>query len=379
MRSFRFQVRARDRSTEARRGILVTARGEVDTPVFMPVGTYAAVRSISPDELTATGSRMILGNTYHLYLRPGHETIRRLGGLHRFMGWDGPILTDSGGFQVYSLAGLRTVRDDGVSFRSHLDGSSHLLTPEKAIEIQAALGSDVFMVLDDCPEGGAPPDVIARSMRRTTGWAARSKEAAARHGGDHALFGIVQGGTFEDLRREHAERIVGLGFDGYAVGGVSVGEPPEEIHRIGDLTGPLLPAEAPRYIMGLGAPADIVRLIGSGFDMFDCVMPTRNARNGTLFTRRGALHIKNEAFKEDGRPVDEACRCLACRRFGRAYLRHLFMSREILGHRLNTIHNLTYYQDLMGEAREAIERGGYAAWSKATLGEMTDRGEGQGP
>jgi len=372
-----FELLSADPATRARRGRLLTPHGPVETPAFMPVGTYAAVKSLSPDEIAATGSAIILGNTYHLYLRPGHETIAALGGLHRFMGWDGPILTDSGGFQVFSLAALRKVGDDGVEFRSHLDGSTHVLTPEKAIGIQRALGSDISMVLDECPPATAPEGDLIVAMRRTTAWALRSKEAFAGHDGaeeGRALFGIVQGGTHERLRREHAAAIVSIGFDGYAVGGVSVGEPPEEIHRIGEVTGPLLPADAPRYMMGLGRPADLLALVGSGFDMFDCVMPTRNARNGTMFTSRGVMHIRNEAHARDARPLDEDCGCLACRRFSRAYLRHLFMSKEILGHRLNTIHNVTFYQTLMRGAREAIERGDYAAWSRRTLARMEENG-----
>ena len=359
---FGFELKTTDPSG-ARLGVLTTPHGIAATPAFMPVGTHGTVKSLSPEELTQTGSQVILGNTYHLYLRPGHDVIGELGGLHRFMGWDGPILTDSGGFQVFSLAALRHISDDGVEFRSHLDGSLHLLTPEKAIQVQRALGSDISMVLDECPPGTAARDEIAAAMTRTTRWARRCRQAFDAAPAGRALFGIVQGGVEEDLRREHAAEIVSIGFDGYAVGGVSVGEAPEEIHRIGRLVGPLLPVKAPRYMMGLGTPGDLVELIGSGFDMFDCVMPTRNARNGTLFTWDGPLHIRNEAFTRDPRPLDETCRCYTCRRFSRAYLRHLFMSKEILGHRLNTIHNVAFYQTLMAEAREAIASSGYAAWS----------------
>ena len=370
MTSFGFQITAADDGTAARCGRLVTPHGAVETPVFMPVGTHGAVRSVSPDDLIATNSRMILGNTYHLYLRPGHATIARLGGLHRFIGWDGPILTDSGGFQVFSLAGLGTVTDDGAIFRSHLDGSLHHLTPESAIEIQRALGSDVAMVLDECPPGTVSRDGVTAAMTRTTTWARRCREEFDR-GRDadsgRVLFGIIQGGTHRDLRVEHAEEIVSLEFDGYAVGGVSVGEPVEEIYAIGALTGPLLPPDSPRYMMGLGTPADLVRLIGDGFDMFDCVMPTRNARNGTLFTSAGVINIKNESFKEDDRPLDESCTCYGCRTFSRAYLRHLFLSKEMLVHRLNTIHNLTFYQSLMSGAREAIASGDYGSWRDRTL------------
>jgi queuine tRNA-ribosyltransferase len=373
--SFRFEVKAKD-PEGARRGALSTPHGVVDTPAFMPVGTYGAVKSLSPDDLAGAGAQIILGNTYHLYMRPGHEVIEGLGGLHRFMGWPGPILTDSGGFQVFSLAALRRVTDDGVEFRSHLDGSLHFLGPETAIEVQRALGSDITMVLDECPPATAPRDELARAMSRTTAWAIRCKRTfeAARDEGDdgRALFGIVQGGIHEDLRREHADQITGIGFDGYAVGGVSVGEEPEQIHAVGRLLGPLLPPEAPRYMMGLGTPADLIEMIGSGFDMFDCVMPTRNARNGTLFTWRGTLHIRNEKHTRDARPIDEECSCYTCRRFSRAYLRHLYLSKEILGHRLNTIHNVSFYQGLMAAARAAIEAGRYAAWRSVALARLRE-------
>lgn len=370
---FRFELKCTD-PTGARLGMLTTPHGVAETPAFMPVGTHGTVKSLSPEELTGSGSQMILGNTYHLYLRPGHEVIEELGGLHRFMGWDGPILTDSGGFQVFSLAALRKISDDGVEFRSHLDGSLHLLTPEKAIEIQRALGSDISMVLDECAPATATRDEVATAMTRTTLWAERCRRVFAIEPDGRALFGIVQGGLFDDLRREHAGQIMGLGFDGYAVGGVSVGEQPEEIHRIGRFVAPLLPERAPRYMMGLGTPGDLVELIGAGFDMFDCVMPTRNARNGTLFTWNGPLHIRNEAFTRDPRPLDEDCRCYACSRFSRAYLRHLFMSKEILGHRLNTIHNVSFYQSLMAQARASIAIGRFEQWS-ATARARLNRNE----
>ncbi len=366
--------------TGARRGRLETSRGAVDTPAFMPVGTYGTVRALSPEEVERTGSQILLGNTYHLYLRPGHQAIEQLGGLHRFMGWSRPILTDSGGFQVLSLAALRKVGEDGVEFRSHLDGSRHLLTPEKAVEIQRSLGSDINMVLDDCPPATATRDEVASAMIRTTAWALRSKQAfssSRKSEVRQAQFGIVQGGVHEDLRREHLGAIVEVGFDGYAIGGVSVGEEMERMHAVARLTGPLLPRNAPRYMMGMGSPADLILLMGAGFDMFDCVMPTRNARNGTLFTSGGILHIKNEAFARDPGPADEECPCYTCARFTRAYLRHLFMSKEILGHRLNTIHNLTYYQRLMAGAREAIERREYAAWRDQTLSRLVGQGQGE--
>ncbi|MFQ5700898.1 MAG: tRNA guanosine(34) transglycosylase Tgt [Acidobacteriota bacterium] len=371
--SFSFEVTRSDAGTSARRGVLRTPHGEIDTPVFMPVATYGAVRSLSPDELLATGSRLLLANTYHLYLRPGEETLDRFEGLHRFISWSGPILTDSGGFQVFSLADLGTVREDGVVFRSHLDGSEHLLTPEISMRIQRVLGSDICMALDECPPATASRERIVKAMQRTTDWAVRCKRAFEQRGQyeeGRALFGIVQGGVSTELRREHAAMIVAEGFQGYAVGGVSVGEPPDQVLAIGELMGGLLPADSPRYMMGLGSPADLVRLIGYGFDMFDCVMPTRNGRNGKLFTSTGALNIKNLAFKRDARPIDEDCDCYACRRFSRAYLRHLFMSKEILGHRLNSLHNLTYYQRLMSSARRAIELGEYACWRDRVLARM---------
>ncbi|MGH9868933.1 MAG: tRNA guanosine(34) transglycosylase Tgt [Candidatus Polarisedimenticolia bacterium] len=363
-----FRVAAADAATRARQGVLSTRHGDVETPAFMPVGTHGAVRSVSPEELKAAGTRILLSNTYHLYLRPGHEVIAQLGGLHRFMGWDGPILTDSGGYQVFSLAGMRRLTDEGAEFRSHLDGSLHMLTPEKAIEVQAALGSDIAMVLDECPPAAAGRDAVREAMRRTTAWARRCRETGAQlEDAAPAVFGIVQGGVHEDLRREHLQEIVALGFDGYAVGGVSVGEPPDQIHAIGEYTGGLLPAGSARYMMGLGRPQDLVILIGAGFDLFDCVLPTRNARNGTLFTSNGTLHIKNEAHRRDPRPLDEGCPCPACRKYSRAYLRHMFLSGEILGHRLNTLHNLTFYQGLMQGARDAIRAGAYAAWRDAWL------------
>ena len=365
--SFRFEVMTGGLATRARAGRIHTPHGAFDTPAFMPVGTYGAVRSLSPDELSATGTQVVLGNTYHLHLRPGEETIASLGGLHRFMGWGGPILTDSGGFQVFSLSGRRRISDEGVEFRSHLDGSTHLLTPEEAIRIQGALGSDISMVLDECPPAGSTREEHRAAMRRTTEWARRSREAFDPVSSGRAVFGIVQGGTHEDLRREHAESILGMGFDGIAVGGVSVGESRAKIRAIGSLMGECLPAGLPHYMMGLGTPADLVHLIGHGFDMFDCVMPTRNARNGTLFTMRGTVHIKNEANQRDGGPIEPDCGCYTCVRFSRAYLRHLFLSKEILGHRLNTIHNVHFYQDLMRRAREAIASGDWERWSRGAL------------
>jgi len=347
-----FQLTARDGL--ARRGRLVTPRGEVATPVFMPVGTAGTVKAVTPGELRACGARIILGNTYHLYLRPGHLLVGELGGLHRFMNWDGPILTDSGGYQVFSMADLRRVEEEGVEFRSHLDGSLHRLTPEKSMEIQAALGSEVAMVLDECPALPASRETLAEAVGRTTRWARRCLES---YRGPGVLFGIVQGGPEPDLRERSAGELLQLDFPGYAIGGVSVGEGPAAIGEVVGATAALLPDERPRYLMGVGRPADLVEAVARGVDMFDCVMPTRNARNGTLFTSTGSINIKREEFRSDPRPLDDACPCETCRGYSRAYLRHLFLSREILGSRLNTIHNLTHYLRLMDEIRDAIEQG----------------------
>jgi len=338
----------------ARHGTLATAHGVVETPAFMPVGTAGVVKSLTPQDVQQCGAEILLSNTYHLYLRPGHELIRELGGLHEFMRWPGPILTDSGGFQVFSLSSLRDINDDGVTFRSHIDGSSHLLTPEKSMEIQSALGSDIAMVLDECPALPSDRAAIEQAVDRTTLWARRSLDAYA---GPGAAFGIVQGGTFEDLRRESAERTASLPFDGLAVGGVSVGESREEISRVVAATAPWLPADRPRYLMGMGTPDDLLEMVGHGIDLFDCVMPTRNARNGTLFVRGGRLNLRNSAYREDDRPLEADCPCPACRDHSRAFLRHLLVSNEIYGHRLNTLHNLTHYLRLMEGIRTAIKAG----------------------
>ena len=368
MSGFAFEVSARDGL--ARRGTMRTARGLVETPQFMPVGTAGAVKAVTPEELREAGATILLGNTYHLYLRPGHAIVRDLGGLHRFMNWSGPILTDSGGFQVFSLEGLRTIDDEGVRFRSHLDGSLHLLTPERSMEIQSALGSDVAMAFDECPPLPSPREAIEAAVERTTRWARRCREAWR---GEGALFGIVQGGPHADLRERSASALVALDFPGYAVGGVSVGEPPEAIAGAARLTASLLPEDRPRYLMGVGRPEDLVEAVAAGIDLFDCVMPTRNARNGQLFTSEGRINIKNEAFRSDPRPLDPACGCETCRGYSRAYLRHLFVSREILASRLNTIHNLSYYLGLMGAIRGSIESGRFdsfrAAFRRRGVGE----------
>jgi queuine tRNA-ribosyltransferase len=336
----------------ARRGKLTLAHGAIDTPVFMPVGTYGTVKAMAPNELEDLGAQIVLGNTFHLWLRPGTEVIAAHGGLHRFMGWERPILTDSGGYQVFSLGPLRKVREDGVAFASPIDGDRLLLTPELSIEIQHALDADITMVFDECTPYPATRDEAADSMRLSLRWAARCRE---KHGDNpNALFGIVQGGMFEDLRDESLGALRQIGFDGYAIGGLSVGEPKEEMRRVEAHVAPRLPADRPRYLMGVGTPEDIVVAVGHGIDMFDCVLPTRNARNGWLFTRYGDIKIRNARYRTDLAPLDETCDCYCCRHFSRAYLHHLQRTNEILGARLNTIHNLRYYLTLLAELRDAI-------------------------
>jgi queuine tRNA-ribosyltransferase len=349
-------------SGRARRGRLITRRGKVDTPAFMPVGTQATVKSLLPEEVAGLGAQIILGNTYHLLLRPGLKVVEAHGGLHGFMGWEGPILTDSGGFQVFSLGALRTVEEDGVSFRNHLDGGLMNLTPELAVEAQESLGSDIMMMLDECPPAGADRDYVDRALERDARWAARAKAARTEKGG--ALMGIVQGGVYPDLRAKSLELICGQELDGYALGGLSVGEPKELMMEVIDQTVPQLPKERPVYLMGVGTPEDLVACVGLGVDMFDCVLPTRMARNGTLFTKSGRLNIRNARYAEDLAPVDETCECLSCRRYSRAYLRHLFMARELLAYRLNTIHNLHQVLGLMADMREAIARDQYDAFAR---------------
>ena len=340
----------------ARRGRLTTAHGTVETPAFMPVGTAATVKAMTPEAVAATGAQIILGNTYHLMLRPGAERIARLGGLHRFMNWPGPILTDSGGFQVMSLAGLRTLDEEGVTFRSHVDGSYHRLTPERSIEIQHLLDADITMAFDECTPFPAAHAEAAASMRLSMRWAERSRAAFAERRG-YGLFGIVQGSVYPDLRAESAERLTEIGFDGYAVGGLAVGEGQEAMFAVLDGTAPLLPARRPRYLMGVGKPDDIVGAVRRGIDMFDCVIPTRSGRTAQAWTRRGPVNIRNARHADDPRPLDAACACPACRGYSRAYLHHLTKAEEILGVMLLTWHNLTYYQDLMRDLRAAIEAG----------------------
>jgi queuine tRNA-ribosyltransferase len=364
-----FQIAAREPGGRARASLLRTARGEIPTPAFMPVGTYGAVKALTPEELEGAGARIILGNTYHLYLRPGHELIRRLGGLHRFTGWDGSILTDSGGFQIFSLAPFRELSEKGVRFRSHIDGSTHDLTPELSIRIQEALGSDVMMALDICPPSSASRGEIESAVGRTLRWAERCLQARR---GEGALFGIVQGGPHEDLRGRSARETVVLPFEGFAIGGVSVGEPREEIDRTVAFTAPLLPEEKPRYLMGVGTPRDLLVSIGAGVDLFDCVMPTRNARNGSLFTWSGIVHIKQARYAEDPGPLDAGCACGVCRRYSRAYLRHLYLTKEILSMRFNTLHNVHFYLDLLSRARIAIGEGRFGSWMASVLPALTD-------
>ncbi len=349
---FAFELLKKDAQTHARLGTLITPHGEVATPAFMPVGTQGTVKALRPEDLRNCGAQIILGNTYHLYLRPGHESVRKLGGLHTFMNWPGPILTDSGGFQVFSLGALRKILPDGVMFSSHIDGSKHLLTPQKAVEIQEALGSDIQMCLDECTPYPATHKQTQDSLTLTTKWAKMCR--AAKTNSDHALFGIIQGGTYLDLRRQSLEEIVPIGFDGYALGGVSVGEPKDIMYEITQEFAPLLPEEKPRYLMGVGTPEDIVFAVSHGVDMFDCVMPTRCARHGLLFTNTEKIVIKNARWREDNRPVDETCDCYTCRNYSRAYLRHLYFAGEILAMVLNTIHNIRHYMRLMEKIRVAI-------------------------
>lgn len=360
-KDFRFEIVARDTASQARVGKLHTAHGVVDTPVFMPVGTAAAVKGMTQQMMEELGAHLLLANTYHLFLRPGHETIRELGGLHKFMGWKGALLTDSGGFQVFSMNDIRKVTEEGVEFRSHLDGSPQFLSPEKAMEIQTALGADIIMVLDECTEYPATPERARESMELSLRWARRSQEAfaAERERGRHpqALFGIVQGGMEAPLRRECAQRLTEMDFPGYAIGGLAVGEPAPLSYEMAEVSVENLPEEKPRYVMGVGYPHDIIEYVRRGVDMMDCVLPTRNARNSVLFTSEGRLNVKNAAYARDPRPPDERCGCMVCRRYSRAYLRHLFNANEITGAVLATYHNLHYYLDLMRRIRNAILAG----------------------
>jgi queuine tRNA-ribosyltransferase len=367
-----FELLAQDRHSKARRGRLTTAHGVIETPAFMPVGTQGTVKAVTPRELRELNASIILGNTYHLFVRPGLEVIRHFGGLHRFMNWDGPILTDSGGYQIFSLAKLRQITEEGVHFQNHVDGTPAFISPEIAMEFQTILGSDIAMVLDECAPWPCQRDYAARSLEMTTRWAKRCQEwkkNVQRSTPEAAsinfqlstinslLFGIVQGATFEDLRKESAQALVEIGFDGYAIGGVSVGEPEEEMIRAVEASEPFLPKEKPRYAMGLGTPPQLLEMIARGMDMFDCVLPTRLARNGTAFTAKGTLNLKNAEFAMQKEPIEANCACPACCEFSRAYIRHLIKAEEILGLRLITLHNLHFYIELMREAGEAIEAG----------------------
>src|SRR6266700_4128431 len=367
-----FELLTTDRHSKARCGRLTTAHGVIDTPAFMPIGTQGTVKAVTPRELREMNAQIILGNTYHLFVRPGLDVIKHFGGLHNFMNWDGPILTDSGGYQIFSLAKLRKITDGGVEFQNHIDGARAFISPEIAMEIQAALGGDIAMALDECVPYPCEYDYAAQSAELTTRWAKRCLEWKRRNGetakrgladspdrriADSMLFGIVQGATFDDLRKQSAQAIVDLDFDGYAIGGVSVGEPEEEMMRAVESAEPFLPRDKPRYAMGLGTPPQLLQMIARGLDMFDCVLPTRLARNGTAFTDTGTLNLKNAEFALDKRPIEENCTCDACREFSRGYIRHLIKAEEILGLRLITLHNLHSYLNLMKRARTEIERG----------------------
>ena len=360
----KFTLIKTDPQTLARASVFSTPHGEVPMPAFAPVGTQATVKATSPRELRELGASLVLANTYHLYLRPGADLIARLGGVHRFMAWDGPLLTDSGGFQVFSLAGLRQVDDDGVTFRSHVDGSEHRLTPEKAIAVQEQLGADIIMALDECAE---PHDRAYNeaALARTHAWAERCRAAQTRR--DQALFGVVQGGVFPDLRQESARFLTGLDLPGYAIGGLSVGETKADMHAMLEVTAPLLPADRPRYLMGVGSPEDLFEGVARGIDLFDCVLPTRIARNGAVLTRHGRLNLRNAQHADDPRPIEEGCACYACRNFSRAYLRHLVVAKEILGLRLTTIHNLHFTLELMRQIRASILGGTFAAFKDEFL------------
>jgi queuine tRNA-ribosyltransferase len=356
-------------SDRSRLGKITTARGTIETPIFMPVGTVGSVKGISREDLDHCGAQIILGNTYHLYLRPGCEVIEPMGGLHKFISWDKPMLTDSGGFQFFSLAKLAKFTDEGVKFQSHIDGSRHFFSPEKAVEIQMILGSDIMMSLDWCMGHPATKPQTVEALKKTTAWAKRGYDFWKEQGKKNNLFGIVQGGMYKELRSLSAEQITAIDFPGFAIGGLSVGEPTDIMYEMADHTLPLLPPDKPRYIMGVGTPENLVTLVGMGCDMFDCVMPSRNARNGQLFTRTGTVNIPNARYKTDERPIDETCGCYTCQNYSRAYLRHLYKSRELLSYRLNTIHNLYYYLDLMAKMRHAIKENRFLEFKREFFAE----------
>jgi len=364
-------------SGSARLGTLKTAHGKIDTPFFMPIATTGAIKGLTTDEAKDLGAQILLSNTYHLHLRPGEDIIKKAGGLHKFMNWNGPILTDSGGYQVFSLSKIRKLKDDGVEFQSHLDGKKIFLTPEKAIDIQMKLGSDIMMVLDECPAADKDRKYVEKSLKLTTEWAKRCqtffnkkrRDAINRvsTANDCLLFGIVQGGMFPDLREQSAKELVKIGFDGYAIGGLSVGEPNKVMYKIIEKTIPHLPEDKPRYLMGVGTPEDILEAVERGIDMFDCVLPTRNARHGYLFTSKGIVRIRNEQYKNDFTPLDKKCDCYTCKNFTKAYLRHLFISNEILSLRLNTLHNVAFYLKLMSDIRSAIKEDKFKQFKRSFL------------
>jgi queuine tRNA-ribosyltransferase len=369
--NFNFTLLKKDGTSNARLGRISTSHGDITTPIFMPVGTQGTVKGLLPETVRDLGAEIILANTYHLYLRPGHDLIRTFGGLHQFINWPRPILTDSGGFQVYSLGALRKISEEGVAFQSHIDGSRHFISPETAIEIQEALGADIMMCFDECTPYPADFDYARTSLDLTNRWARRCREAHTNT--RQALFGIVQGGTYHELRRRGADELTSIGFEGYALGGLSVGEPKDLMLEIVEATAPLLPAEQPRYLMGVGTPEDIVDCVHHGIDMFDCVLPTRNGRNGMLFTNEGKVVIKHARYRNDESPLDSTCDCYTCRNYSRAYLRHLFVAKEILGVVLNTIHNVRYFLRLMEQIREAIRHDAYGAFRDRFKKQASDR------
>ncbi|MBS1271148.1 MAG: Queuine tRNA-ribosyltransferase [Candidatus Marinimicrobia bacterium] len=366
-----FELQQTDTATNARAGKFTTEHDTVETPVFMPVGTKGSVKAVSPEEVEASGSRIILGNTYHLYLKPGLKVMQNAGGLHPFMGWEHSILTDSGGFQVFSLAELNEITDEGVNFQSHIDGSYHHFDPAHSMHIQRVLGSDIMMAFDECPPYPSDKEYAEKAMQRTHRWAEECLEYLEvnppLYGHKQYLFGIVQGSTYEDLRTISVDALTSLGFDGYAIGGVAVGEPKEKIRKITQFTAPILPENQPRYLMGVGKPEDIIESIAAGIDMFDCVIPTRNARNGQVYTWDGKITIRNATFTDDHSPIDEECECYTCRKYSRAYIRHLLNVNEIFGHRLATIHNLHFFLSLTQRARGAILNGGFVQWKSEFL------------
>lgn len=386
-----FELEHVDKETGARAGLIHTPHGTARTPAFMTVGTQGTVKTLAPADLKSAGVEIVLSNTYHLYLRPGPDLVARAGGLARFMAWDGVTLTDSGGFQIFSMADLTRIKPEGVTFRSHLDGSEHFLSPEDIVRIQRKIGADIIMVLDECTPYPVTFDRARKSAELTLGWARRCRDEFERagpgggrrpdqgggQGAGQALFGIIQGSTYEALRRRCAEELIEIGFDGYAIGGLSVGEPKSAMFEMVDLSTEVMPEDRPRYLMGVGFPEDIVRCVGLGVDMFDCVMPTRNARNGTVFTSEGKLVVKNAAYAEDMRPLDPECDCYTCRNFTRAYIRHLFQAGEILAPRLATLHSVTYFQRVMREARKAIMEDRYASFRETFLRRLEEHKQGE--